>query len=443
MNAELQGRYLAEFIRAMPGREIPWLARLRKEAFARFAEKGFPTTREEEWKYTSVAALEKISFATAPPAEPGEIAPFGFPGADCHQLVFINGRFAPALSRLLPLPAGVRIASLADVLEQYPERLEARLTRASGTENRPFAALNAAFVTDGGCIELAPGAVVEAPIHLLFLTASGGRAVMTHPRSLIVAGEGSRAMIVEHYAALDDGTYFTNAVTEVALGRNAQIEHLKLQEESFKAFHIAVIEAHQDAGSRYASHSVSLGALLARNDINTALDGEDANCELNGLYLADDRQHVDHHTRIDHTQPRGTSRELYKGILAGRARGVFSGKVMVHEGAQKTDARQTSRNLLLSRDAEVDTKPQLEIYADDVKCSHGATVGQLDEDMIFYLRSRGIDEAAAKGLLTHAFAAEVLNRISSEPIRHVLEARLLARLPQGERIREFYGEQAR
>lgn len=442
MNTDLQGRYLAEFIRATAGHEPPWLDRLRKASFGRFAEKGFPTTRDEEWKYTSIAALEKVAFETAPTVEPGDIsAPFGFAGMTSHQLVFINGRFAPALSRLLPLPAGVRIASLADVLEQYPERLEALLTGASGTEDRPFATLNAAFAADGACIELAPGAVVEAPILLLFLTAAGGKAVMTHPRNLIVAGEGSRALIIEHYAGLDDAGYFTNAVTEIALGRNAHIEHLKLQEESFKAFHIATIDVRQDAGSRYVSHSVSLGALLARNDIHTSLDGEFAECELNGLYLADDRQHVDHHTRIDHAKPRGTSRELYKGILAGRARGVFSGKVMVHEGAQKTDARQTNRNLLLSRDAEADTKPQLEIYADDVKCSHGATVGQLDEDMIFYLRSRGIDEAAAKGLLTYAFASEVLNRISIEPIRHALEERLLARLPQGERIREFYGEQ--
>lgn len=442
MNAELQERYLAEFTRATAGGELPWLDRLRKESFARFAEQGFPTTRDEAWKYTSVAALEKTAFEAAPAAEPGAIPDsFGFAGAACHRLVFVNGRFAPDLSWLLPLPAGVRIASLADVLEQYPERLEALLARPAVAENRPFAALNAAFASDGACIELAPGAAVEAPIHLLFLTAAGGKAVMTHPRNLIVASEGSRAVIVEHYAGLDEGGYFTNAVTELALGRNAHIEHLKLQEESFAAFHIASTEARQDAGSRYVSHSVSLGAQLARNDIHASLDGENVDCELNGLYLADGRQHVDHHTRIDHARPRGTSRELYKGILAGRARGVFSGKVMVHEGAQKTDARQTNRNLLLSRDAEADSKPQLEIHADDVKCSHGATVGQLDENMIFYLRSRGIDEAAAKGLLTHAFAAEVLNRVSAEPIRHALEARLLARLPQGERIREFYGEQ--
>ena len=447
MNAmtEFKEHYLAEFNRlnSAPS-QAPWIKQVREEAFASFMEQGFPTTRHEDWKYTSVAALEKTAFE---PVAAGSVlaeipAIFAFSDLACHQLVFVNGHYSPALSRLLPLPAGVRIASLAAVLTEGNEVLEQHLFRHADSREHAFTALNTALAADGAYVYLPPDAVIAEPIHLLFVATTGEKSLMAHPRNLIVAGENSHATFIEHYVGMDEGVYFTNAVTELLAGRNTAIEHIKLQEESHKAFHIATLQVYQEASSRFASHSVSLGAALARNDINSILDAEGAECTLNGLYLADGSQHVDYHTRVDHARPYGTSREFYKGVLDGRARGVFNGKVFVHHDAQKTDAQQTNKNLLLSRDAEVDTKPQMEIYADDVKCSHGATVGQLDENMIFYLRSRGIGESAARSLLTYAFATDVLNRLDLAPVRRNLEAKLLARLPEGQKIKEFYHERS-
>lgn len=447
MNAmtEFNKHYLAEFnwLNSAPS-QAPWIKQVREKAFVSFMEQGFPTTRHEDWKYTSVAAVEKTAFAPAAAdivvAELPAI--FAFSDLACHQLVFVNGHYSPAHSRLLPLPAGVRIASLAAVLAEENEVLEQHLFRHTDYREHAFTALNTALATDGAYVYLPPDAVIAEPVHLLFVATAGEKSLMTHPRNLIVAGENSQATIIEHYVSMGESEYFTNAVTELLAGRNAAIEHIKLQEESRKAFHIATLQVYQEANSRFASHSVSLGAALARNDINSVLDAERAECTLNGLYLADGSQHVDCHTRVDHAKPHGTSRELYKGVLDGRARGVFNGKVFVHHDAQKTDAQQSNKNLLLSRDAEVDTKPQMEIYADDVKCSHGATVGQLDENMIFYLRSRGIGEAAARSLLTYAFATDVLNHITLPSVRRNLETKLLARLPEGQKLEEFYHERS-
>lgn len=451
--------YLAEFARlqgVVPGHRLPWMRRARDAAIARFADAGFPTARQEDWKYTNVAAIEKGMFAPAvksplaspfeqiPPIPPltkggaGEISSrveeFAL-GDACHRLVFVNGHFVPELSRLLPLPAGVKLGSLASVLQTEPQAVESYLAGYSTGATNGFTALNMAFMQDGACIYLPRGVALEQPVQLLFLAASADQAAHVH--NLVVAENGAQATIVETYGALNGAQYWTNAVTRIVAAEGAAIEHYKLQQESPKAFHIATLEASQGAGSSFISHSHSLGGLLTRNDINVAFDAEGGECTLNGLYLVGGRQHVDFHTRIDHLKPRCTSREYYRGVLDGAARGVFNGKVVVHPDAQHTDAHQANNNLLLSREAEVDTKPQLEIYADDVKCSHGATVGQLDENMVFYLRSRGVAEAAARSLLIFAFANDVISRIKVAPLREKLSELLIARVPHGEIVKEL------
>ncbi|MGB6056260.1 MAG: Fe-S cluster assembly protein SufD, partial [Burkholderiaceae bacterium] len=349
-----------------------------------------------------------------------------------HWLVFVDGRHAPQLSSLNPLPVGVVLGSLARALEQEPQQLVPHLPVLAG--QTVFGDLNTAFMADGAYLHLPADAVVEEPIHLLFLAMRGGVAI--HLRNLLVAGTGARATVIEHYAGAADTIYLTNAVTQVAIAENAAIGHYKLQQESLQAFHVAGIHVSQRQGSRFESHSISLGAMLARNDIATAFQAQDCDATLNGLYLTGDGQHVDHHTRVDHAAPHGSSREYYRGVLDGASRAVFNGKVIVHPGAQKTNAQQTNHNLLLSRDAEIDTKPQLEIYADDVQCTHGATVGQIDEQQRFYLRSRGIDDAVAQALLVHAFAHDVIERIGVPSLRQRLERILLARLPQAEHLGE-------
>jgi Fe-S cluster assembly protein SufD len=290
-------------------------------------------------------------------------------------------------------------------------------------------------MADGLYLHLPRGTSIAEPIHALFISTAND--AVAHPRNVIIGEEGTEATVVEHYAGLNDASYLTNAVTQIFAAGNAAITHYKLQQETSRALHFAGIHAAQSRASRLESHSIALGALLARNDITTAFDAEGCEATLNGLYLVGGRQHVDHHTRIDHAQPHGTSREYYKGILDGASRGVFNGKVIVHPGAQRTDAHLANHNLLLSKAAEIDTKPQLEIDADDVKCTHGATVGQLDDAQMFYLRSRGVDEAMARSLLTFAFAHDVIGRIRIASLRTRLEQVLFARLPQGERIREL------
>jgi Fe-S cluster assembly protein SufD len=414
-----------------------WLRWVRERAFARYAALGLPTLRDEDWKYTSVAPLEKRAYTLAEDAKDASAAArvATLTMAGCARMVFINGHHAPALSDLGPLgrlPDGVTVGSLASRVMQ-PEAgeswLAGRLTVSAEVPHNGFEALNAALWSDGACIDLTAGTVLAAPLQLLFLTTRPELALF--PRNLIRLGAEARAEIIEQHAGVDEGTYFTNTVTGIVLERGAQLTHAKLQEEGRRAWHIADLRTAQGPGSRYASQSFALGAQVARVDIGTHFEAEGCETELLGLYLADGRQHMDHHTRIDHARPGGTSRQLYKGVLDGAARAVFNGKVIVHPDAQGSDAQQSNRNLLLSEQAEVDTKPQLEIYADDVKCSHGATVGQLDPAQIFYLRSRGIDEAAARSLLTHAFAAEVVAQVEIVPLRERLNALLVRRLPVG------------
>lgn len=424
--------------------DAPWLRRMRDEAFGRFMERGFPTTREEDWKYTDVAAIGQGLFTPAAviPSKIREevIGRLVLGSMDRHLLVFVNGSYSPGLSRLQPLPAGVHIGGLSAALRDDPDRLEPYFARFVGRRANGFVDLNTALMEDGAFILLSRGTAIPDPIHLLFVTSAGNQAVMTHPRILVAAEEAAQVAIVEQYVNLGTGTYLTNAMTEIVAGRNASITHYKIQEEGPDASHIATVRAHQEAGSRFTSHSASFGGVLSRNDVDVVLGGEGTECVLDGLYLGDGRQHVDTHTSVDHLKPRGTSRVFYGGILNGRARGVFGGKVVVHKDAQKTDARQTNKNLLLSREAEADSRPQMEIYADDVKCSHGATVGQLDEEKIFYLRSRGVDEAFARNLLTYAFASEALDHFELLPIRRGLETKLMAWLPEGQRIKEFHDE---
>ena len=431
--------YLSDFLRfrkSLAAGEPPWLGLLRKAAIERFAELGFPTLRDEEWKYTNVAPIAANPFRARTGYRPDgltarSLEDVTFGEMECTHLVFVNGHFAPNLSRLRPLPAGVKAGSLATLLEEEPGLLEPHLARHVQFENHAFAALNTAFLKDGALVYLPKGAILEEPIHILFVTAPDGEPLASHPRNLIVAEEGSQATVIESYLSLDGGSYFTNAVTEIVAGENAVVQHCKLQRESEAAFHISVIQAQLARNSNFTSHVVSLGGALVRNDVNAVLDAEGVECTLNGLYLGTGRQHIDNHTLIDHAKPHGSSRELYKGVLAEKSRGVFNGMIRVRKDAQKTDAKQTNKNLVLSEDALVDTKPQLEIHADDVKCTHGATIGQLDEEALFYLRSRGLGQEKARSLLIHAFASELIERIPSEPIRAGLECVLVTRLPVG------------
>ena len=467
--------------------EIRELSALRQAAITRFGALGFPTTRQEEWRYTNLAPLARAAFqraparmvgggATSPSAEPVVGAPRLGPGVVARwtfdaaaTLVFVDGQFAPELSTGAggaggerPLPPGIEVTSLAAVLAREPRRVTPWLGRHTSFQDQPFVALNTAFLHDGAVVLLPRGAVLERPVHLLYLSTpfpvapvrrsrhggagAGARAVaaakpavpapatVSYPRNLIVAGEGSQLTVVETYAG--EGAYFTCGVTELVAGPGAVVDHYKVQRESREAYHLATLQVYGDRASVISSHSISLGGGLVRNDVNALLDGEGIDCILNGLYLADGRQLVDNHMRVEHAKPHCASHELYKGILDGKARTVFNGLIHVHPGAQKTDAKQSNRNLLLSADAIANSNPRLEIFADDVRCTHGSTVGQLDADAVFYLRSRGIGEAAARSLLTYAFASDIVARIKVEAVRHDLEEYLFARLPQGEVVRQ-------
>jgi Fe-S cluster assembly protein SufD len=434
MNARVAGTaadYLGAFRRisaGLPGQQLDWLREARAEAIGRFAQQGFPTPHDEDWKYTAVGSIEKSHFNVTPAPCPELLAPLVASHAlpDSHLLVFINGRLAPELGRPGSLPPGCVLTSLAGRLEEAADELEANLVTYPPAS--AFADLNLAFMSDGAYVKLPPGVAVKAPIQLLFIVTEASLAVQ--PRNLILADAGSSACLVEQHVALGDFSYFTNALTEIVLGATARIEHHKLQQEALAAFHIATINVRQATGSHFNSSAFALGARLARTGIAVALQAEDASCSLDGLYVTDGRQHIDHHTRIDHLKPRCTSRELYKGILGGASRAVFNGRVVVHADAQGSDATQTNHNLLLSENAEIDSKPQLEIWADDVKCSHGATVGQLDEDQLFYLCSRGIDRVAAGALLTRSFAMEVIGRVALPSLQARLDELLRDRLPR-------------
>jgi Fe-S cluster assembly protein SufD len=409
-----------------------WLNSIRKDAISRFAELGFPTTRNEEWRFTNISPIAKILFRPAVPVPDlltiSDIANYTVCEAKCTQLVFLNGFYSEKLSTVRFLPKNIRITSLAKALDIDRCLGGSFFGRPAPDEQDSFAALNTAFLQDGAFVYLPPDTVLRDPIHLLFLSNSQPDPTLSVPRSVIIAAAGSQASIVESYAGLDKGVYFTNSFTEIHAGAGSTIDHYKLQRESENAFHVATLQVLQEQDSSYSSHSLSLGGSIVRNNLNVTLNGTGADCTLNGLYVTKGRQHVDNHTSIDHAGPNCSSRELYKGILDDTSSAVFNGRILVRKGAQKTNARQNNRNLLLSKGAVINTMPQLEILANDVKCNHGATIGQLNEDELFYLRSRGIDQPAARILLTYAFASEVLSAVKLKPIQCLIDLVLLSRL---------------
>jgi Fe-S cluster assembly protein SufD len=424
-------QYRAAFERLAPARvgEPAWLAAVRATALERFLVRGFPTTREEDWRFTSVAPIARATFTAAEreaaAVSARDVDALTFAGHDGPRLVFVDGRLAPALSTTDGAP-GLEIRSLRAV---EPQRLEAVFSREDAPDG-VFALLNTALFADGAFIYAAPGVAATVPVHVAFLSTGGtGTPTASHPRLVVQAGRGSQLTIVESYGGREGARYLTNAVTDVLAEEGAVVDHYRLQRESTSAWHVGTTTVRQGRSSSVSSHSTALGAALARHDVDQAFLAEGGECVLSGLFMAAGNQHLDTHTRIDHAQPHGTSRQLYKGVLDGRARGVFVGRVLVRPGASKTDAQQTNKNLLLSREALVDSLPQLEILTDDVKCKHGSTTGQLDPSALFYLRSRGIAEAAARSLLVYAFASDVVGRVKVKALRASLERYLQSHLP--------------
>lgn len=416
-----------------------WLLPLRKAGLARFAEQGFPTLKDEDWRFTNVAPIARLPFKPMLQAADGgltteTLAQFPFAEITGSRLVFVNGHFSARLSTLPAQPAGVIVGSLATALHDHPDLIAKHLGQYTAADASSFAALNAAYFQDGAFIHVPAGLTVVGPVHLLFVTKATETGSTQQPRNLVIAEAGSRLTVVENYVSLSEAATFTNAVTEFAIGDRAQVEHVKHQDESQSAYHIAGMYAHLGRECNFLSHSFALGAKLSRNSLRTKLDGDHLQCVLNGLYVTRGEQLADHYMIVEHAQPNCESHEYFNGILDDRSRGVFHGRIYVHPIAQKTDAKQTNKNLLLSDEAKADTKPQLEIYADDVKCTHGATIGQLNDDSIFYLRSRGIGEETARRMLIHSFAGEIIDRILCEPVREELDQLVWDRLEQSERV---------
>ena len=419
---------LEQFRRAS---EPVWLRHLRAEGWEIFISTGFPTVRDEDWRFTNLAPLARTEFHRAPQAAVprAAIESSRLPGAAC-QLVFVNGRFASELSEITSLPAGLEVSSLAAALSQNSESVEQHLGRYANLRRDAFTALNTALWEDGAYIRIRRGARIEQPVHLLFVTTEAGLPVMTHPRSLIVAEPGSQAAIVEDYVSLGSGAALSNSVTELAAADDAIVSHYLVERENFDSFNISTLRIEQTRNTDISSHSILLGGGLVRNNVHPVLNGPGAECLINGLFLGAGRQHLDNYMLVEHASPHGSSRQFYNGILDQQARGVFHGRIVVHKDAQKTDAKQTNRNLLLSDDARMDTKPQLEIRADDVKCTHGATIGRIEDEPLFYLRSRGLDEKSARNLLLYAFAAECLDRMKEQPARNFVEGFIKQRLQE-------------
>jgi len=428
--------YLSDFRTfedALPPGEPAWLRELRERAISRFAELGFPTARRgnEPWKYTNVAPIAEGRFAysaaTAPAVTPDEIRSGTVWDEGWHSLVFVNGRYSPALSTAAPA-SGARVASLAEAVRADGPLVRRHLAQHAGFQDSGFTALNTAFLSDGAFVHLPEGVELKTPVHLVFVSTSDAGPSVSYPRTLVVAGANSKAAVIESYIGLGAARYLTNAVTEIALEDGAQVDHYKLMLEGEDAFHVAGTRVDQGRDSTYFSLSYSMGALIGRNDLRVLLDGPGGSARLNGLYVTAGSQHLDNYINIDHAKPHCTSRLYYKGILDGESRAVFGGTVLVRPGAAKTDAYQEDKNLLLSEKAEVDSKPSLEIYADDVKCGHGATAGTVTEDAIFYMRSRGLDLEKASALLIQGFASEITDTVRIAPLRAYLERLTLAAL---------------
>ncbi|WP_438971865.1 Fe-S cluster assembly protein SufD [Methylophaga sp.] len=413
----------------LPGAQLDWLQTLRQQARGQFERHGLPAKKVEDWKYTSLWQLTQEDFTH-------EAKPSSMDSARCaevalieqaHRLVIVDGQFNSELSQLDDLETGLTLTSLTESLENAEHQLNASID----IDKPGLNALNTMLMQEGAYLYVAADQKIEKPVEILVINSGETDKLATHLRHLVKLEAGSEITLIEHYVSLQENTGFTNVVTEVELAENAKLDHFKLQHESLKQFHIATLASKQAASSQWNTNNISLGGKLARNDIHSQLLGEESHVTMDGLYLLDGDQHVDNHTRIDHAVPHTTSEEIYKGVMDGDSHAVFNGKVIVHKDAQKTDANQSNRNLLLSRSCEIDTKPEMEIYADDVKCGHGSTVGQLDETQLFFLRARGLDEVSARSLLTYAFAVEVLQRIKAEPVRQALSNVIEHRLPRG------------
>jgi Fe-S cluster assembly protein SufD len=433
--------YLEKFSRFETQAGQPkWLLPIRKAGLARFGELGLPTLRHEDWRFTNVAAIAKLGFKPAFDASEevtsDQLDGFAFAKLPGSRLVFVNGLFAPNLSSVKNLPVGVKAGSLAAALISDTAVIEKHLGRYAQPADNGFAALNQAFFLDGGFVHIPAGTIVEEPIQFVQVATAKQNGATFHPRNLVIAEANSQVTILENYVALGAGSYFTNTVTELFAGDSARLELVKFQDEATDAFHIAAFHGEFGRASNVSVHSFALGAKLSRNNIRTKLAGEGLECILNGLYITRNEQLADHHMVVEHAQPNCASHEYFNGILDDKSRGVFHGRILVQQIAQKTDAKQTNKNLLLSDNAIANTKPQLEIYADDVKCTHGATIGQLNEESIFYLRSRGIGPETARRMLIHAFAGEIIERIKHEPAREELDKLVWERLEANPHLAE-------
>ncbi len=411
------------FAKRAAGHDQAWVRKLREDAFGRFCEVGFPTTRDEDWRFTNISAISKTEFSMASggaSVSSADLESWKIDGA-AAQLVFVDGRFDRSLSSATGLPKGVILSGLKEALAQPSEVLQNHLGRFLDIKRDPFSALNTAFAEDGAFLHVGHGISVEAPIHLLFVSTGTGSPRMVHPRNLLIFENESEGTVVEEYVSLGGGTVFCNTVTELIAGESTHVSHYMIEREDRDALNVSTLRIQQARSANVASHSLLLGGGLVRNNVHPVLAGEGGECLINGLFVGNGRQHLDNYMHVEHASPHCSSRQFYNGILDNQAHGVFHGRIVVHKDAQKTDAKQTNRNLLLSDDAQIDTKPQLEIYADDVKCTHGATIGQIEENSLFYLRSRGIDEISARRLLLMAFASECLDRMKAGAAREHAE----------------------
>ena len=428
-------RYVSDFHalqKSVEGSEPAWLSTVRADAFARFAALGFPTARRgnERWKYTSVAPIAGATFSHAVAGAPDSVDARVLNGRLPHDdgwvtLAFVDGRYSPSLSTAAPALEGARISSLADSLASDGDVAKRHLGRYARFEDDGFTALNTAFVNDGAILSVEREACIQRPIHLVYLSTGDGSPAVSYPRNLVVAGRNSESTVVETYLSLSPGRDLTNTVTEIVLDEGARIDHYRLLLDAADAFHVGTTRVHQSKDSSFTSSSISRGAALARHDLLVTLDAPGTSCSLNGLYVTSGKEHIDNFINIDHAKPNTTSRLYYKGILDGSSRAVFGGTVLVRKDAQKADAQQSDKNLLLSDEAEVDSKPSLLIYADDVKCGHGATAGHIDQDTLFYMMSRGLDRKTASALLVRGFAGEIIDQVRLEPLRKFLDETFL------------------
>jgi Fe-S cluster assembly protein SufD len=431
-NVETYLQSFTEFEQRCSGQDLPWLRRLRENAFARFCETGFPTPHDEDWRFTNVSAIARTAFSLVTEERrtrlsDADLSPWRV-GAGWVQLVFVDGRFSSRLSRLETLPGEITVLALKEAMATGPAAFAAHFGHYLDILRDPFCALNTAFAEDGAFIRVGRAVSLEVPIHLLFVSTAAVTPRMIHPRNLLLFEPESEATVIEEYVSLGSGTVLCNAATELVAGESSNVSHYMIEREHQEAFNISTLRIQQERSANVASHSLLLGGGLVRNNVHPVLAGEGGECLINGLFVGEDRQHLDNYMHVEHASPHCNSRQFYNGILDGHSHGVFHGRIVVHKDAQKSDAKQTNRNLLLSDDAQIDTKPQLEIYADDVKCTHGATIGQIDENALFYLRSRAIDETTARRLLLMAFAGECLGRMKPGPARTHAEGLIQAHL---------------